>query len=147
MGSRKPSIIWGFFTKEDGEKAKCNICQTLISCTKGNTANAKNHLQSQHRKKFKEYETRVKEQNSSQNGKVQQSLTSFLQPSSVEKYKKDCSRHILLNTTVAKMLAKDMRPTSMVDDMGFRELVKTLDPQIRDAQSIDIFTVHHPKQF
>ena len=43
------SSLWNFMTKEDNEKAKCNICNTVLSRQSGATSGLRKHLLQVHK--------------------------------------------------------------------------------------------------
>ena len=49
------NLIFNFYTRSEGEKAKCNKCKKEIAMTLGNTTGVRKHLRVQHQKEYEEY--------------------------------------------------------------------------------------------
>lgn len=48
MSTRVRSNVWNHFTKLTFEKAKCDICGTIISIKGGSSTNIRRHLKTKH---------------------------------------------------------------------------------------------------
>ena len=130
MSVRSP--VWDFFTKcEDKIKCVCNICKQVLSCQAGNTKTPMNHFKNKHPQTHKlvieKQSTQKAEKTKSMES--QPKITAFTPTGSNTAYDKNSGRHFALNRAVTKMLSVDLRPISMVDDEGFRDLVSLLDPR------------------
>ena len=48
--NRKRSWVWNYFLFDDNvKKARCNLCKTLITISKGSTTGMSNHMKSRHK--------------------------------------------------------------------------------------------------
>ena len=136
--SRKRSPIWDYFTvAEDTKFAVCKTCDKSVS-RGGNstkvytTSNLVNHLKSLHKELHKGYddkhekyleEERTKKPSSSK----QQTL--FELEDKLRQWDINDVRAQRIHRLVAEMIALDTQPFSVVEDVGFVRLVKTLEPR------------------
>ncbi|XP_050340027.1 uncharacterized protein LOC126766179 [Bactrocera neohumeralis] len=115
---RDVSIAWNHF-KRNSEKTHGirNYCGKPIK-TCGNTTNLMDHLKHVHADRLKV------------GGTAQKSnmLEKFV-GKSVSFYENDSKRKRLLDSKVMNMIAVDVQPFSCVDDDGFKELMKEMDPR------------------
>lgn len=121
--------VWeqfGFEESDDEQKhATCRICYMVVAATHGNTTNLFTHLKIKHRVT---YDNLIKKQPSttpSKSSMTQASMTDTLY--STTPYPLNSERHKKITDSVAYYLAKDMRPTSIVDNPGFKKMVNPLD--------------------
>ncbi|CAH0715459.1 unnamed protein product, partial [Brenthis ino] len=145
---KKRSNLWSFFTQTKDDKAKCDLCNSLYSIKGGSTTNLKKHLLKKHRST---YETiipcsvsdaavlKASIPSTSSNTETtnpviksislrnetnskQTKLSTFIRrPVGVVREKK-------INDLIFKMIVKDLQPFSIVEDMGFKDLLKYLEP-------------------
>ena len=129
----KNSYIWTFFTKNDNRTiAKCNLCAIAeISTPQCNTTNITNNLQLHHPSQFKEFEKAESKENEETTNQKQLKNEQFPAPSRTSSYIRDSERQKDLTRAVAKMICVDMRSISIVEEIGFGELLHTLDPRYR----------------
>ena len=144
---KKKSVIWMFFSvhKEDKSKAICLTCKEKVSQGGSNpknfnTTNLRKHLQS-HRDKYKEFcEKEAAKRDETQEraaaaSALQTSEQVSLKQSTLEglgerkKTSPDypCTKE--LTYRLAVMIAIDLQPFSIVEDVGFRQLVAALEPR------------------
>lgn len=130
------SPCWEYFKKED-DKAICNLCELHVNCIGGNTSTMKKHLQRRHdilistatttrSSSPSSSESQSASCSSSKRAKTtstssQPKLQSFLACNSVKKTQ--------LTEKIAKMIYKDLQPFSIVEDDGFRDLMRTAEPR------------------
>lgn len=128
------SVIWRWFGfKSSDEQQKnvfCRQCRTHVPNSKG-TANLFHHLQWHHEV---EYEECVKLQaaattvNTSQSPATKQSAARN-SLSRVVPYERNSERRRAINKAVASLIVKDVLPVSAVEQDGFIQLLKVLDPR------------------
>ena len=135
--SKNKSAIWVYFTiKLDVHFAECNICKTKVSrggksSKTFNTTNIVNHLKVKHVEEYKKYEEE----------KATEVVTSELQEASKKQQFKleECGGSVKkwgINSPCAlkvtrktdEMIALDNHPFSIVEDIGFRQLMQQLEP-------------------
>ena len=109
-------------------QAICSLCVKdkktgEFSCKKGNTSTLIRHAESAHKSNWKEIVQLDKE---SIKAPIQ-SVLEIIKPTG-PKYKINSSRREELNQKVVSMIVKDLRPISIVEDEGFRDLLSTADP-------------------
>lgn len=122
------SLVWKYFERLDGEKAKCQLCHNSYSRKGGSTSGLINHLRSMHKSNYKklleEDDKRIKlhqtlqtEKTALQTAKLEAkqaaSLTSWLA--------KDVSKTI--DYRIAEMICLDDLPFSFVEGLGFVRFV------------------------
>ncbi|XP_018788823.1 PREDICTED: uncharacterized protein LOC108968922 [Bactrocera latifrons] len=114
---RDVSIAWDY-SKRNSEKTHgiCNYCGKPIQ-TCGNTTNLMDHV----------YADRLKDGGTAQKPNM---LEKFV-GKSVSFYENDSKRKRLLDSKVMNMIAVDVQPFSRVEDDGFKELMKEMDPRYR----------------
>ena len=132
----KKSAIWNFFTvAEDTRYAVCNECKTSVARggknTKAfNTTNVLYHLQTKHTEVYSLYE-RQKAAKESQKDKIetptsyQMSLISSFQSCRV--WDINDSRSVRIHQKIGEFIAVDCQPLSVVRDVGFVRLLKSLE--------------------
>jgi zinc finger BED domain-containing protein 1 (E3 SUMO-protein ligase ZBED1) len=107
------SDVWKFITKLDGgKKCKCNLCsKTLAYC--GGTTNLREHLVNQHALEYNKTST---------TGNKQTLMTSFVRGTC------DSARSGKITNLIADLICRDLRPISIVNGGGFRDLLQYLEP-------------------
>ena len=134
--SRKTSPIWSFFSiAEDSKYAVCKSCQQKIShggaTTKTfNTLILVSHLKNKHVEEHKEFE---KQKQKVVESKDKQPSMFFKGKQSTLEESKDRARVWDVNDARAQqfteMIALDCQPFSIVDNIGFMQLLKALEPR------------------
>ncbi|XP_044151342.1 E3 SUMO-protein ligase ZBED1-like [Bufo gargarizans] len=122
--------IWehfGFYEKSrkhelDKSYAVCKICHTKIKYL-GNTTNLRNHVSRFHPEMLKPTTTTTTKEMNPDQPRIDAMLQSTLPPNS-EKVKR-------ITKAVAAFIAKDLRPYSVVENSGFRYLLKTIEPRYK----------------
>ncbi|XP_040209394.1 E3 SUMO-protein ligase ZBED1-like [Rana temporaria] len=122
--------IWehfGFYEKSGKHKldksyAVCKICHTKIKYL-GNTTNLRNHVSRFHPEMLKPTTTTTTKEMNPDQPKIDAMLQSTFPPNS-EKVKR-------ITKAVAAFIAKDLRPYSVVENSGFRYLLKTIEPRYK----------------
>ena len=121
----KTSVVWQHFGYPPGEadskKATCKLCGVHV-VHGGGTTNLKNHLCTWHRSTFDELFT----ENSRPSTGKQAMMTRYVTP--VAKLPYSSERAKKLTTLICEMMARDIRPLSIVDDVGFLNLMKEAEP-------------------
>ena len=126
-----------FFTlcDNDDSKATCQVCNEKISRGGSkrkayNTTNLRKHLQ-QHAGKYKELlEVEEREQSRKRSKEEEDKL---LQPKinetleALNLYSPASPRHVSITKAIALMIAIDFQPFSIVEDEGFKRLLRILD--------------------
>lgn len=143
--SRKRSSIWLHFTDTGDEKPECRICKAKISIKAGSTTNLHRHLRNTHSILQEREPSRRQSCKSIKPGKVlclkpSSSTVSNVLPetaaiahSSTGQTKtstKKMTSHKWKNVDeeLAKMIARDFQPVSIVEDKGFKAFVHALNP-------------------
>lgn len=104
------SAVWKDFERmSGGTQAKCKICQKVYK-TGGGTSNLRNHLMRKHGRTIA----------------VNQESHSQTKSST---YGQNSEKKRRIDVKIGLMIACDFQPYSIVEDIGFRELVKELDPK------------------
>ncbi|KAJ4949461.1 hypothetical protein JOQ06_020976 [Pogonophryne albipinna] len=103
----------------DKSHAVCKVCHTKIKYLGGNTTNLRNHLSRFHCEKLT---SATKKTADPAQRRIDEVLSTF--PPNSEKAK-------AITQSVAAFIAKDLRPYSVVENAGFRHLLKTLEPRYK----------------
>ena len=109
---------------KDNKAALCKLCEKDVVHA-GGTTNLKNHLFIWHKKEYDELysQTAVR---------AQQPLTNFAKTATTThmvKFPASSERAKTLMHGVAEFIAKDLRPISVVDGVGFLNLIHLAEPQ------------------
>ena len=123
----RTSKVWQYFGfpkgQREGKKAYCKICKTGVVHA-GGTTNLKTHLYTWHRlihdELYQESATVVEGTSSSTLDDFVKRVTPL--PQSSEKAKK-------LTRAICEMIARDIRPISIVNDIGFLNLLREAEPR------------------
>nr|XP_024661555.1 zinc finger BED domain-containing protein 1-like [Maylandia zebra] len=132
---RKSSVVWRYFgyLKSDKKQSSthCKLCRQHVPTKTGNTTNLFHHLKQCHPQEHAQSLTESANLSSKTTGgipaKQQQSIESAF--SSVLPYDKKAKRHSDITNAIAYCLAKDMLPINTVENEGFKQLIKVLDPR------------------
>lgn len=114
---RKKSTIWNHFKRlKKSKAAKCKYCSAKIKRAQSNTTSLWNHYKRKHAEKDGE------ERRASKNktGKEE-----------IEYLSTDSERHKQLTEGIAYMMAKDLRPYSIVENAGFTYLMSKAEPRYK----------------
>ena len=118
-GKRRTSPVWAYFTRQEDRKITCNICNKQLA-DGGGTTNLQKHLRAKH----------VHEANKcigeATDGKKQTLMSTFTDT-------RRCSpaRATRITELIAEMVARDLRPLSVVEADGFRQLLNYIEPNYR----------------
>ena len=141
------SVIWNYFTinKDDSDIAICVICQCNIrrgkSCKEYSTSPLITHLRTKHAEKYKEFDAQqqtiifpgpssaTKSVNSlfAEQTKKQPTLVDCLE--SKKPFDSNHPRAKEITKQIAQMIAVDIQPMSVVENIGFRRLIQFMEPR------------------
>lgn len=137
------SIIWSFYKLDNDNEhlVICNECKTQVS--RGgkekknfNTSNLVQHLERHHPSTHKQYlKKQMLKSSDSSSAKTKSSGESESQPSLVEMFSKkvpwgrESKEATKFNKLVATFIAVDSQPFSVVEDEGFKTLMKEALPR------------------
>lgn len=140
MTTRKKSAIWNFFNPSGDTSAVCTTCKATISFKGGSTANLHRHLKSRH-PTLQLAEVRRGQEGTGGQGagaRGQQALppTTSARSRAAEQVPMTQFLHRPMNAVwqkevdekLIKMITTDLQPFSVVEDKGFREYTKALNP-------------------
>ncbi|XP_066588089.1 zinc finger BED domain-containing protein 4-like [Prorops nasuta] len=145
VSTRKVSIYWKFFTRnptlltDKTSNAMCNICNTIISLggigKSANTTNLKYHLKKCHSEKLCELEQNC--QGEKENVNVDKALPSTSGSScsskqitiaaainQTKKWDKNSAKAKEFNYLIGEMIALDNQPFNIVNNIGFKRLLR-----------------------
>ena len=140
---RKISVIWKFFSvAEDSKFAVCGKCQVCVArggtTTKSfTTSNLVQHLQTNHPEVYKEYSEKKANQEPKQLKETrkrslhrQLSLTETQELTKVWDINDHKAQrvHRKIGEMILEMIAVDCQPLSVVEDVGFKQVLRTLEP-------------------
>ena len=135
-GRQKRSEVWNHFRVhgEDESLAVCIHCSKTVSRGRNrrtyNTTNMNRHLQNcalRHRPQGAQVSDSSSSSSSQPSHPVQASMTSFVANKTA--YGKGHPRQLLITRKIGIMMAVDMRPFTLVENEGFRDLMNTVDPR------------------
>uniref|UniRef100_A0A3B1JDP8 BED-type domain-containing protein n=1 Tax=Astyanax mexicanus TaxID=7994 RepID=A0A3B1JDP8_ASTMX len=135
MSERKRSAVWLYFDAQNESTASCIVCNRAVKYS-GNTTNLYKHMKNHAAENAELQKRREEERHPSFPGpdrpstQRQKSLAEAFQSSSRE-YPADSPRAEEITRGLAGMIVKDLQPLSIVQDKGFQDFVKTLDPKYR----------------
>jgi len=134
------SKVWNYFKVDNVEKTKavCNKCKVKISrddtsAKTFTTTNMIAHLRSQHAVAYREFEAELassKSKGSATSTMGSSTSTVLVQPTFVqcasmqEVWPIDHPRAQAISTAIGSMMALDCQPFSVVEDEGFKRLIK-----------------------
>ena len=134
-GKKKSSIVWDFFSEDPTDKlhAICTKCQERIkrgvSIEKCSSTPLHNHLRSKHAndlsdalKRKSNDESHLENQPPLKQPTIQESLENSI-------YSANNVQYISRTRSIAKMIALDCQPFSIVTDEGFLTLMKLAKPR------------------
>ncbi|KAK7898521.1 hypothetical protein WMY93_019374 [Mugilogobius chulae] len=130
------SIIWNWFgfapDDEEQKKIICKVCKETVKATDGNTTNLFGHLKRKHKKQYSESQAAqaAKAKTSAPaaaSAPKQQMLTDAF--AKLTPYVRDGQRWNAITDAVAFHIVKDMCPLQTVEGVGFKKMVRVLDPR------------------
>ena len=137
---QRRSAVWEHFTfsneKEDIHPT-CNICKAQVKASDSNTTNLRNHLMRIHnitvetREVKKRASTSCTTTTTTTSGSTSNDLSNNT-PSLLQMWTKldrKSKRHRDITMAIARYIAIDLRPLDSVNDSGFTQLIKTLEPR------------------
>src|SRR5213080_4994367 len=108
----KTSKVWSYAKRMDENNAKCKLCEVVESSKGGNTSTLRHHLIGTHH---------IDLDNIGKNSAA--NITSFM---IAPRPKVTKSRALEIDRKVAKFIARDARPISIIEGDGFISLLKFL---------------------
>ena len=136
--TRRKSCIWSFFSlDEDTKYALCDDCQLKVSLggattTTYNTSNLVSHLKSKHPELYKKFESKkaqdTEEPTTSTSANAKQ-LTLFESSERVRVWDINNPRAQRVHRLIGEMVVIDTQPFSIVENEGFTNLLKALQPR------------------
>ncbi|KAL3848453.1 hypothetical protein ACJMK2_019310 [Sinanodonta woodiana] len=138
------SKIWNFFTinAEDESKANCDVCNKRLTRGGRNarsygTSALINHLRSFHHSEYDEYtrsteshkRKRDDEEDSKRKHSKQGNLDYFIEK--MTPFGQNDPRKHAITKSIGEMIAVDMQPFCLVEDIGFTRLMKVLEPRYK----------------
>ena len=131
--SKRKSPVWSYIAATDGGKfVTCQICTEKVS-RGGESAktftptNLIKHLK-KHPEQYKEYEARKAAATENTPSSSRQ-FTLVKMIDRTRKWETSDPRSVRISTRIGKMIAHDCQPFSIVDNEGFGQLVKALEPR------------------
>ena len=152
MNSSKTSPVWKYFKIDSTDTRKAICCKCNAKISRGGTV-AKNftttnliaHLRSQHVSSYREYEAALSSKGSatpsssigsgkgtveiSAGGSIPLQTTLEQCASMKEMWSSDHPRAQAISTAIGEMMALDCQPFSIVEDEGFKRLMKLVAPK------------------
>lgn len=131
MSKRKRSAVWTYF-EVDEETTMCNLCKEAVK-TSGNTSNLMKHLKSKHFEEFKlvqaEQEETKRLRSEQTPAKKPKQVTLVASLERLQLYKRESSHCKKIDEALVRMLAVDLQPPSIVEDRGFLNFIRAVDPR------------------
>ena len=115
MADRKnKSLVWQYFEKKDSNTVQCTYCQQTMRYF-GNTSNLASHIRRRHTEAL----LTPNKSDSVEVSSLQSRLAIEMQESPGVK---------TLDNSLVEMIVKDMQPLSIVENVGFQNFVRKLNP-------------------
>ncbi|XP_076301646.1 zinc finger BED domain-containing protein 4-like [Lasioglossum baleicum] len=116
---QRKSTVWKWFTKINQDESVCKLCQKVFKCKRASTTSLKRHVECQHREVYvavqqQEVPTRRDVTNVDENLVMLDS---------------NSTRAKAITTAIALMIIRDCQPFCIVNDSGFKNLIKLLEPR------------------
>lgn len=131
---QKSSIVWKFFKESPTDRlyALCLICEERIkrgvSIPTCSSTPLNNHLRRKHPKELSKAVKRKADEASDQ-PPLKQLTIRTTESATVALFPPNCGQSLPITQSIAKMIALDCQPFSIVDDEGFKTLMKTAKPR------------------
>ncbi|XP_076283019.1 zinc finger BED domain-containing protein 4-like [Lasioglossum baleicum] len=122
---RRKSRVWRWFNKINKDESVCNLCQKTLKCKRASTTTLKRHIEYQHREEYfaaEEEEETVPSTASTTRHDVEVNLT-MLETNS--------TRSKVITKSIAEMMIRDCQPFCIVEDVGFKNLIRMLEPRYK----------------
>lgn len=148
--SSKTSKVWLYFHRPIDGEAKCKLCVNKSYKTGGGTSNLRNHLRNKHPS---EYDIVMGKGNVGNSRPILNTATSSLKTAairSMEKlfpYSADSGKRKRIDALLALMIARDYQPFSIVENAGFIDFVKELNPRYKMIDRKKLSSKLLPKLF
>lgn len=130
------SAVWDYFQKESAVSASCNRCSARIQTPSGSTTSLVNHLK-RHSLVYAEFKKKHEAKKAEQ-PRIDKFATKRQLPR---------ARREALDVKVARMVALDYQPYSVVEDRGFRELLAEAVPDYCPPSRTTLSRTLIPKLF
>lgn len=125
---RTKSLVWEHFERNADNLPQCNHCQAVIKTKDGATTNLHNHLNRKHKIKLEQCPAKnaklVNDDSSSGSANSSCTLSHYW-----TKLTQSSTRHKAISQAIAKAIVLDLRPLDTVNDKGFINLIKVLEPR------------------
>ena len=136
MARKRGSEIWNFMEEGvGGDTAMCLVCKCQFKYSKGSTSNLLKHVRTKHQLQF---EGNFLEPSTSREPvTVETAARAMTQPTlafAVDRnklYPRDSARKRELDQLVLRMVTRDLQPISVVENEGFRDLMKSMNPRYK----------------
>ena len=138
MACKSRSLVWNYFEKsEDGKTVICQIgnCKAKLSYS-GSTSGMNKHVNSRHPGTAQEISTKrsapdssiIEEEDHAKKMKPRQPTINEMHEKKI-KFPEGHPRKKEIDNCIATMILKDLQPFSIVEDEGFKYLLKNLEPR------------------
>lgn len=129
--SQTRSKVWEYFSKDDKENIKCKTCEVVIKVKDGSTTNLHNHLKRKHNISVQTCPPKSKKLTADSSDGASSSSSSHQSTllTTWTKLSRDSQRSKAITEAIAKHIVIDTRPLDIVNDLGFVQLIKTLEPR------------------
>ena len=171
----KKSDVWDFFSQVNDNEVVCTKCQAKIKYT-GSTSSMRTHLKSKHsilyEQKSQQHERERKpspprvtsdddepstgscsKKNDDTDDKFEppakkkRMVQTSMKTSCAPKYHKDHPRKKKIDNLITEMVCLDMQPFSVVEDRGFKSLIKELEPRYEMLSRRQLTRVYLPELY
>ena len=141
MARKRTSRVWEFFEEpevvseggKDVRRVPCKLCEQQLA-DGGGTTNLLSHLQAKHPEEYKRCTDCL-------STKKQTSLTTLVRKCSPT----SPQRAAVITEKIVEFIAKDMRPLSVVDGDGFKQLINCLEPGYKVPSRTHVTSICHKK--
>lgn len=132
-----PSLCWGFFHFREDKQKKipdkkkvfCDLCQAELAYH-SSTSSLIRHLNTSHKEKYDEAKKSAEEITDKETSNpITNYTTAQLGPNKKSKWPKSSPKYIKAVELIAKWFCQDSRPTNIVDDQGFFDLMEFCCPE------------------
>ena len=132
---QKSSIVWKFFKEDPTNRlyAVCLICEERIkrgiSISTCSSTPLNNHLRRKHPNELSNEAVKRKADESMNQPPLKQLKIRTTESATVALFPPNCGQSLPITQSIAKMVALDCQPFSIVDDEGFKTLMKIAKPR------------------